>query len=68
MILKIFSPKDSPENWRFLLKLLLFFETKNHNAGFRKTPIFRRKLVKIAEISDHNIDPRAYMASRLPWA
>jgi hypothetical protein len=31
----------------------------DHNIGFReKRQVFRRKLAKIAEISDHNIDPR----------
>jgi hypothetical protein len=62
-ILKIFSPKHLAKKWRFLLKL--------HPASFcenvittkyifsRKTPIFyRRKLAKIAEHCDHNIEPR----------
>jgi hypothetical protein len=31
----------------------------DHNIGFcEKTPFFRRKLSKIAENCDHNIDPR----------
>jgi hypothetical protein len=42
-----------------LLKLLLCFEKIDHNIGFwEKRQFFRRKLAKIAENCDHNIDPR----------
>jgi hypothetical protein len=56
MILKIFSLKKSAENWRFgsnyakLCKILELF--------------FCRKLVKIAENCDHNIDPWSHYAAR----
>jgi hypothetical protein len=34
-------------------------QTFDHNIGFReKRQFFRRKLAKIAENCDHNIDPR----------
>jgi hypothetical protein len=58
MILKIFLPKNL-ECWRFLLKLLLVF-TKNVIITLvfeKKSQFFRRKLAKIAENCDHNIDP-----------
>jgi hypothetical protein len=63
MILKIFfAPKKSAKNGAFLLKLLLVF-AKNliitldfeTNGNF-----FRRKLAKIAENCDHNIDHRLF--------
>jgi hypothetical protein len=57
--LKYFRRKIQRKNWRFRLK------TKLNNAKIwswhwflRKTPIFRRKLAKIVENCDHNIDPR----------
>jgi hypothetical protein len=59
MIFYIFSLKNFAEKWRFLLKTKLNY-AKNwiitlvfeKNANF-----FRRKLAKIAENFDHNIDP-----------
>jgi hypothetical protein len=60
MILKIFSPKNSAKKMAFLtqnkgklckiLIITLVFE--------KKSQFFRRKLSKIAENCDHNIDPR----------
>jgi hypothetical protein len=54
-----FAEKFSEKNWRFLLKLLLVFAkiviitlVFEINAN-----LFRRKLGKIAENCDHNIDP-----------
>jgi hypothetical protein len=42
-----------------LLKLRLVFEKIDRNIGFwEKRQFFLRKLAKIAEICDHNIDPR----------
>jgi hypothetical protein len=57
---KIFAKKFNENVDIFLLKLLLVFEKKLIITLFflRKTPIFRRKLAKIAENNDHNIDPR----------
>jgi hypothetical protein len=59
MIFKIFSPKNSAKKLAFLTQnkaklcknwiITLVFEK---NANF-----FRRKLAKIAENCDHNIDP-----------
>jgi hypothetical protein len=38
----------------------------DHNIGFReKRQIFRRKLAKIAENCDHNIDPRVTELGRI---
>jgi hypothetical protein len=60
MIFQIFSPKN-------LAKILAFFaqttasycKNCDHNIGFwEKRQFFRWKLAKIAENSDHNIDPR----------
>jgi hypothetical protein len=54
MIFKYFRQKISTK-WCFLIKTKLKFD---HNiVFFRKNPIFRRKLAKIADICDHNIDP-----------
>jgi hypothetical protein len=59
---KIFSTKN-------LAKILAFFaqttasfcKNFNHNIGFwEKRQFFRRKLSKIAENCDHNIDPRLF--------
>jgi hypothetical protein len=58
MIFKIFSPKNSGKNWRFwletakLCKILIITLVFEKNANF-----FCRKLSKIAENRDHNIDP-----------
>jgi hypothetical protein len=60
MILKIFSPKKIAkmvfltQNKAKLCKILII------TLVFEKTPIFRRKLGKIAENCDHNIDPRCF--------
>jgi hypothetical protein len=47
--------------WRFLLKLGTASFCKNWiiTLLFEKNTIFRKKLAKIAEICDHNIDPCA---------
>jgi hypothetical protein len=39
------------------MKTLLVYAKKDWNFGFQKNAIFRRKLAKIAENSDHKIDP-----------
>jgi hypothetical protein len=56
MILKIFSPKKSAENWRFWLKTKLNY-SKTWAFFWEKRQICRRKLSKIAEKCDHNIGP-----------
>jgi hypothetical protein len=57
-ILKIFSPKKIAKKWRFLTqnkaklcKILII------TLVFKKNAIFCRKLAKIAENCDYNIDP-----------
>jgi hypothetical protein len=59
MIFKIFSPKNLAKKLAFLLKLLLVFcKNCDHNIVFwEKRQFFRRKLSKISENFDHNIDP-----------
>jgi hypothetical protein len=59
MIFKIFSPKNSAKKLAFLTqnkgelcKILII------TLVFEKTPFFRRKLAKISENCEHNIDPR----------
>jgi hypothetical protein len=59
MIFKIFSPKMSAKKMAFLTqnkakicKILIITLVFEKNANF-----FRRKLAKIAENCDHNIDP-----------
>jgi hypothetical protein len=56
--LNIFAKKFSEKNWRFWFKAKLNFEKKiDHNIVFREKRHFLRKLGKIAENCDHNIDP-----------
>jgi hypothetical protein len=60
MILKMFSPKNSAKKLAFLTqnKAKLFKILIICNIGFEKNAnFFRRKLAKIAENCDHNIDP-----------
>jgi hypothetical protein len=59
MIFKIFSPKNSAKKLAFLTQnkaklcqILIITSVSEKNANF-----FRRKLAKIAENCDHNIDP-----------
>jgi hypothetical protein len=55
--LKYFRQKFLQKNWRFWLKTKLNFEKVYHNIGFwEKRQFCRRKLGKIAENCDHNID------------
>jgi hypothetical protein len=58
MILKIFSPKQSAKKLAFLTQNKAKL-CKNLIITLisEKTPIFCRKLAKIAENCDHNIDP-----------
>jgi hypothetical protein len=66
MILKIFSPK----NWRFWLKINQnCAKIWSFNQFLRKTPLFRRKLPKIAENCNHNVDARNswYFEAFLEW-
>jgi hypothetical protein len=64
MILKIFSPNFFGEKIGvFLLKTKLNYAKKLIIIlGFEKNTIFCRKLSKIAENCDHNIDPRSRVA------
>jgi hypothetical protein len=62
MILKIFSPKKMRKNWRFLTQnkanlynILIITLVFEKNVNF-----FAENWKKIAENSDHNIDPRRY--------
>jgi hypothetical protein len=59
MILKIFSPKILANNWRLLLKIELNYAKKLIISlfVFYKNAFFGRKLPRIAENCDHNIDP-----------
>jgi hypothetical protein len=58
MILKIFLPKQFSENIGvFTQTIASFCKILIITLVFEKNPIFCRKLAKIAEISDHNIDP-----------
>jgi hypothetical protein len=59
MIFKyIFVEKFSKNIGVFLLKLEQILQKFYHNIGFwEKRLFFRRKLAKIAEKCDHNIDP-----------
>jgi hypothetical protein len=55
---KYFFRKNQRKKWRFCLKTKPNFEKVDHNIGFgEKRRFFRRKLAKIAENCDHNIDP-----------
>jgi hypothetical protein len=56
----IFAEKFSENIGVFLLNLLLVFaKIVIITSVFVKNAIFRRKLAKIAENCDHNIDPRS---------
>jgi hypothetical protein len=60
MIFKIFSHKNLAKKLAFLLKLLLLVlvTNNNHNISIgEKRQFFRRKLAKIEENCEHNIDP-----------
>jgi hypothetical protein len=59
--LKYFRRKIRRKNCRFCLQTKRNFVWKiDHNIGiWEKRQFFRRKLSKIAENCDHNIDPRA---------
>jgi hypothetical protein len=56
---KYFRRKILQKNWRFWLNTKLnFWKKVDHNIGIQeKRQFFRRKLSKIAENCDHNIDP-----------
>jgi hypothetical protein len=60
MILKIFSPKNLAKIFAYFAQTTVSFcKNCDHNIGFwEKRHFFRRKLAKIAENGDHNIDPR----------
>jgi hypothetical protein len=59
IIFIIFSPKNRRKKWRFWLKLKLNFKKWIITLVFEKNAnFFRRKLSKIAENCDLNIDPR----------
>jgi hypothetical protein len=61
MILKIFLPKNSTKELAFLARSKAkFCKNLSITMVFEKNAIFfRRKLSKIAEDCDHNIDPWA---------
>jgi hypothetical protein len=64
MILKIFSQKKIAKKLAFLTQNTLNYANfLSKHWIMRKTPFFRRKLAKIAENCDHNIDPRSDFAS-----
>jgi hypothetical protein len=57
MILKIFSPKNLEKNvGGFAKKISAGFCKTNLTMVFEENAIFCRKLAKIAENCDHNID------------
>jgi hypothetical protein len=59
MIFKIFSPNNSAKEWRFWHRTKLNYATFCSWHWFsRKRQFFRRKLSKIADNCDHNIEPR----------
>jgi hypothetical protein len=56
--LNIFAEKFSENVGVFAQTTASFFKNCHHNIGFwEKRQFFRRKLAKIAENCDHNIDP-----------
>jgi hypothetical protein len=58
MLLKIFLQKNLLKILAFYAQTTASFCKKNYyTIGFEKNAIFRRKLAKIAENCDHNIDP-----------
>jgi hypothetical protein len=57
MILKIFLPKIWQKIGVFDSKQSKLMQKYYHNIGLWENAIFRRKLSKIAENCDHNIDP-----------
>jgi hypothetical protein len=60
MIFKIFSPKNLANFFAFFAQTTVSFcKNCDQNIGFwEKRHFFRRKLAKIAENCDHNIDLR----------
>jgi hypothetical protein len=57
---KISSPKNSAKKLAFLTQNKAKFWKNDHNIGFwEKRQFFHRKLGKIAENYNHNIDPRS---------
>jgi hypothetical protein len=59
MIFKIFLPKNSAEKLAFLAQnKAKLFKILIMTLDFKKNCNFLPKICKIAEISDHNIDPR----------
>jgi hypothetical protein len=63
---KIFSPKNLAKKLAFFVQTTASFcKNCGHDIGFwEKRQFFRRKLSKIAENCDHNIDPRSRMKAR----
>jgi hypothetical protein len=60
MNLKIFLAKNLAKILAFFVQITArFCEILIITLVLEKNAIFRRKLAKIAEICDHNIDPRA---------
>jgi hypothetical protein len=65
---KYFRHKIWRKNCRFLLKILLVNAKIDSNIGFlEKSQIFRRKLGKIAENCDHNMDPNFVVRQVKKW-
>jgi hypothetical protein len=59
LFLKIFSPKNSAKELAVMAQNLII------TLVFEKNAIFCRKLLKIGENCDHNIDPRSGNIARI---
>jgi hypothetical protein len=58
MIFKLFSPKNLAKILAFFAQSTASFCKKLQSVFEKNVILFRRKLAKIAENCDHNIDPR----------
>jgi hypothetical protein len=66
-LFKYFRRKIRRKNWHFWLKTKLNYANFDHNIGFwEKRQFFRRKLSKIAENCDNNVDPWSPCTTH-PW-
>jgi hypothetical protein len=68
LFFEYFRRKKSAKNWRFWLQTKLNYAKNDHNIGYWEIRhFFRRKLSKIAENCDHNIDPRCNYFLNFLW-